>query len=123
MNNVDTPIIRATSQKSAASKRRRRPISPTTHRIGEVAEKLGVATSVLRFWEHEFSLKSPRTAGGQRFYTMSEVEKLTTIRELLYRQKLTIAGAKQVLAHEADPSPDIMKLKAELLRLRAHLES
>jgi DNA-binding transcriptional MerR regulator len=67
-------------------------------RIGELAEKVGVECFVIRFWEKEFKLKSPRSRGGQRFYTQKELETFQTIKNLLYEQKFTIEGAKNVMS-------------------------
>lgn len=67
-------------------------------RIGTLAEKLQVERFVIRFWEKEFSLKPNRTTGKQRFYTVEDLHKFTTIKELLYNKGLTIAGAKKHFA-------------------------
>jgi DNA-binding transcriptional MerR regulator len=66
-------------------------------RIGELAKRVGVERFVIRFWEKEFKLKSPRSIGGQRFYTPRELETFKAIKDLLYHQKFTIEGAKRVL--------------------------
>ncbi len=64
------------------------------YRIGEIAAILKVNTSALRFWETQFSVLAPRkTRTGQRLYSSSELELLKEIRNLLYVEKLTIAGA------------------------------
>ena len=64
-------------------------------RIGTLAEKLNVEKFVIRFWEKEFNIKSNRSSGKQRFYSESDFQKFATIKELLYDQGLTIAGAKK----------------------------
>ena len=67
-------------------------------RIGEVSEFTGLPTSVLRYWETEFSSLAPRkSSSGQRLYTRKDVELITGIRELLYAEKLTIEGARKRL--------------------------
>jgi DNA-binding transcriptional MerR regulator len=69
------------------------------HKIGEVAAMLDVNTSVLRFWETQFTELAPvKTKSGQRLYSRQEVALLQEIYRLLYVQKLTIAGAKARLA-------------------------
>jgi len=63
--------------------------------ISEVAEILGVKTSVLRFWEKEFKeLKLKRSKGGRRFYKEKDIMFLRKIKKLLYEDGLTIKGAK-----------------------------
>jgi DNA-binding transcriptional MerR regulator len=66
-------------------------------RIGTLAQELGLEKFVVRFWEKEFDIKSSRSSGGQRYYTLSDVEKFKQIKDLLYTKKFTIAGAKDAL--------------------------
>ena len=67
-------------------------------RIGDVSEIAGVETHVLRFWETEFpTLKPRKTPSGQRQYRRKDVETILTIKELLYSEKYTIAGARKAL--------------------------
>jgi DNA-binding transcriptional MerR regulator len=74
-------------------------------RIGEVAHLVGVEPHVLRYWEQEFrSIRPTKSQRGQRVYTRRDVEHLRKIRELLYEQGFTIAGAKKALrAKGAEP--------------------
>ncbi len=69
-------------------------------RIGELAQKVGVERFVIRFWEKEFKLKSPRSHGGQRFYTQKELDTFQIIKNLLYEQRFTIAGAKNFIREQ-----------------------
>jgi DNA-binding transcriptional MerR regulator len=67
-------------------------------RIGEVAELVGVEPHVLRYWEREFrSVRPTKSAKGQRVYSRRDVESLMRVRELLYKEGFTIAGAKKKL--------------------------
>ena len=67
-------------------------------RIGEVAGLVGVEPHVLRYWEREFrSIRPTKSAKGQRVYSRKDVENLIRVRELLYRDGFTIAGAKKKL--------------------------
>ncbi len=69
------------------------------YRIGEVAELVGVEPHVLRYWEREFrSIRPTKSAKGQRVYSRRDVENLMRVRELLYKEGFTIAGAKKKLA-------------------------
>lgn len=66
------------------------------YKIGEVADVAGVRTSVLRFWESEFSfLKPVKSSSGQRLYSKSEVELVLQVKHLLYDEKFTIEGVKK----------------------------
>ena len=70
-------------------------------RIGELAKNLGVEKFVIRFWEKEFRLNAYRSDGGQRFYQEKDVEKFKLIKQLLYDQGFTIAGAKKKILDKA----------------------
>ena len=67
-------------------------------RIGELAKELKVKKFVIRFWEKEFDFKSDRSNGGQRYYTQEDLMQFITIKDLLYNQGYTIAGAKSKLS-------------------------
>ena len=67
-------------------------------RIGEVAGLVGVEPHVLRYWEREFrSIRPTKSAKGQRVYSRRDVENLMRVRDLLYADGFTIAGAKKKL--------------------------
>src|SRR5262245_18624302 len=68
-------------------------------RIGEVCKLLKLEAYVLRFWEKEFPMLSPsKGANGRRMYRKKDVEMVIAIRNLLYSQGFTIAGARKVLS-------------------------
>jgi DNA-binding transcriptional MerR regulator len=70
-------------------------------KIGEVCEIAGVKPFVLRYWETEFPELSPtKGAGGQRTYTRGDVELILRIKQLLYEERFTVAGAKKRLTEE-----------------------
>ena len=66
--------------------------------ISEVSEELDVPAHVLRFWETKFTqLKPMKRSGGRRYYKVSDLELLSRIRDLLYRDGFTIKGAQKAL--------------------------
>lgn len=66
--------------------------------IAEVADELGVATHVLRFWETKFpQIKPMKRAGGRRYYRPDDVELVRKIRDLLYDKRYTIEGVQKVI--------------------------
>ena len=68
-------------------------------KIGEVCQLVGVEAHVLRYWETEFpTLQPQKNRAGQRTYRRKDVEMALRIRELLYDEGFTIAGAKKKLA-------------------------
>lgn len=117
--------------------------------ISEVAEELGVAQHVLRFWESKFPQVHPlKRGGGRRYYRPEDVELLRQIRSLLYDEGYTIKGAQKHLrarkprpaasGEQADRTPRLLVhpapagrgesqrrlagLRDELATLRAMLE-
>jgi DNA-binding transcriptional MerR regulator len=93
-------------------------------KIGEVCELAGVQAHVLRYWETEFPTLAPqKNRAGQRTYRRRDVEMALRIKELLYDEQYTIAGAKKKLANEirsggptretasAGPKPPVRSLK------------
>ena len=75
------------------------------YKIGEVCKLAEVQPYVLRYWETEFPQLAPnKSGGGQRLYTRAEIDTILRIKELLYREGFTIAGAKKKLETElAEP--------------------
>ena len=70
-------------------------------KIGEVCDLVGVQAHVLRYWETEFPMLSPqKNRSGQRSYRRRDVEVALRIKELLYDELFTIAGAKKKLQAE-----------------------
>ena len=70
-------------------------------KIGEVCELIKVQPHVLRYWETEFPMLAPqKNRAGQRVYRRKDVEMVLRIRDLLYEEKFTIAGAKKKLQDE-----------------------
>src|SRR6202158_5478956 len=83
-------------------------------KIGEVCDIAGVQAHVLRYWESEFPTLAPqKNRAGQRTYRRRDVEMALRIKELLYDEQYTIAGAQKKLAndsgrgasHEVDAPP------------------
>src|SRR6202042_322821 len=71
------------------------------YKIGEACKALGIQPYVLRYWETEFPDLSPsKSRSGQRVYSEKELEVIRRIKELLYDEGYTIAGAKKKLEGE-----------------------
>jgi UDP-N-acetylglucosamine/UDP-N-acetylgalactosamine diphosphorylase len=88
--------------------------------IGEVARVLGVKAHVIRYWESELPLLSPKKGlSGRREYSGNEIRLLLKFRHLLYDRKFTIEGAKRRLWEELGAGePD---LAARFAMIRADL--
>ena len=71
------------------------------YKIGEACRTVDIQPYVLRYWETEFSfLKPEKSKSGQRVYTEREIGLIRRIKELLYVEGYTIAGAKKRLENE-----------------------
>jgi DNA-binding transcriptional MerR regulator len=85
------------------------------YRIGEVAGIVGVEPHVLRYWETEFpSIRPQKSRSGQRVYSRRDVDKLLRVKELLYAQRFTIAGARQRLRESASSDETVTSTEAEV---------
>lgn len=73
------------------------------YRIGEACKQLDIQPYVLRYWETEFPVLSPKKSkSGQRVYSREELALIRRIKELLYEEGYTIAGAKKKLEAELE---------------------
>ena len=80
-------------------------------KIGEVCELVGVQAHVLRYWETEFPMLQPRkNRAGQRTYRRRDVEMARRIRQLLYDEGFTIAGARKRITTEGRASSSLLKI-------------
>jgi DNA-binding transcriptional MerR regulator len=84
-------------------------------KIGEVCELTGVQAHVLRYWESEFPMLAPqKNRAGQRTYRKRDVEMALRIKELLYDDQYTIAGAKKKLASELRGASKLKVVTSEM---------
>ena len=76
-------------------------------RIGEVCEITDTQPYVLRYWESEFPALAPaKNSSGQRIYRRRDIETVLRIKQLLYEEGFTIAGAKKRLESEMSTRAD-----------------
>jgi len=107
------------------------------YKIGEVSRLLGLKPSVLRFWEQEFpQLKPRKSSTGQRLYAKRELDLLQQLKKLVYGDKLTLEGARKVIAqpqqktvaeeieqvHIQEIKKILIAVKEELYRLRREMD-
>lgn len=102
-------------------------------RIGEVADRAGVRTSLLRYYEDVGLLSEPVRVSGQRRYDRSVLRRLAVI-DVAQRAGLTLDEIRELLDHGADPMsgrlaeiaarrlPEIDALIDRAQRVRAWLE-
>lgn len=73
-------------------------LSKLYYSIGEVADLFGVNTSLIRFWEKEFSILKPKkNKKGNRLFTTKDIKNLELIYDLVKNKGFTLDGAKKEL--------------------------
>jgi DNA-binding transcriptional MerR regulator len=66
------------------------------YKIGEISDIADIEPYVLRYWESEFPFLKPRkNKAGQRVYARKDLELIIQIKNLLYKEKYTIAGVRK----------------------------
>jgi DNA-binding transcriptional MerR regulator len=82
------------------------------YKIGEVAKFTGIKTHVLRYWETEFKAIRPnKSRSNQRLYRKQDVELILRLKDLLYNQGFTIAGARKKLREK--PAEKVAEVTVE----------
>lgn len=92
--------------------------------IGEVAQLLCVATSLIRFWEKKFpSLQPHKNKQGARRYTQADIAQLRKIYQLVKEKGYTLHGASEAIKHNRSKLLSNAEILDTLKRLRAFLVS
>jgi len=90
--------------------------------IGEVAEQFNVATSLIRFWESEFSILHPKkNKKGNRQFTKDDIRKLQLIYHLVKERGFTLQGAKDMLKNNPESLQDKMEVIESLSQVKSFL--
>jgi DNA-binding transcriptional MerR regulator len=89
-------------------------VTPKLYKAGEVCELLQVQPYVLRSWEKEFpgigvQGKSPESP---RLYRQSDLEHVRQIKQLVFGEGLTVAGARRKLETSAPPTSVVSEAEA-----------
>ena len=67
--------------------------------ISEVSKLTKLKAYVLRYWETEFTQLNPlKNRAGNRTYRQKDIDIVLKIKDLLYKKKFTIDGARTVLS-------------------------
>lgn len=75
--------------------------------IGELANRIGVPTHILRYWETRFpELKPLQRSGRRRYYRAEDVALVERIHALLHDQGFTVEGARKALMGSGDDNPE-----------------
>ncbi|MBA5628994.1 MerR family transcriptional regulator [Moheibacter lacus] len=93
--------------------------------IGEVSKAFGVNASLIRFWEKEFEVISPKkNKKGNRYFTQQDIKNLKLIYHLVKERGYTLDGAKTALEENQSIKEDVEliarmeSIRSELVRLK-----
>ena len=96
------PTVSLMAQAVADSSKR------TWLKAADVCERAQVQPYVLRTWEIEFSdLGVVKNPGGPRLYRPADLERVLRIKQLVFVEGLTLAGARRKLDEERQPSDEL----------------
>ena len=92
--------------------------------ISEVAKMFDVNESLLRYWEKEFPMISPKKTGGSvRQYRKEDIENIRLVYHLVKEKGMTLAGAKQRLRQNKEGTMQTANVVERLKRIREELVS
>lgn len=99
------------------------------YNINEVAQHLKVNASLIRFWEKEFPLLTPKkNSKGNRQYTKEDIDLIETIYHLVKERGFTLQGAHEKLKQsnliskqEVEVVQSLNKIKQFLLNIKNEL--
>ena len=100
--------------------------------IKEVSSLLKEPETTLRYWEEKFPeiIKPTRNERGVRFYKISDLEDIRTIKYMIRDRRLTLDGVRKILKNNIESVKKqariVMKLqniKAELKALRSAIDN
>lgn len=81
--------------------------------ISEAAEKTGIESHVLRYWEEELDLEIPRNEMGHRYYTENQIELFKQIKELKDKG-YQLKAVKSVLGHSGGEMTELVDCEMEI---------
>jgi len=89
---------------------------PKVYKAGEICELVQVQPYVLRSWEKEFpGIGIQKTPESPRLYRQSDLEHVQRIKQLVFEEGLTVAGARRRLEETSSPTKTAAAEAAEVL--------
>ena len=94
--------------------------------IGEIAEAFDVNPSLIRFWEKEFEILTPKkNTRRTRKFTVQDIDKIELIHFLVKERGFTLEGAKKEINSQNSSQHQIVRrlksIREKLLRIRENL--
>ena len=88
-------------------------MTPKLFKAAEVCEKTGLQPYVLRSWEKEFPwIGLQKSQDSTRLYRQSDVDQVLRIKELVFSEGLTLAGARRRIEESRPASAERAKAEA-----------
>ncbi len=108
---------------------KQKEIEKKYYTIGEVADLFKVASSLIRYWETEFDIISPKkNRKGNRLYTPEDIESIKLVYHLVKEKGYTLQGAREMIKNEGIKAKDkseaihaLERVKDFLLELKRNL--
>tara|TARA_B100002052_G_C15670686_1_gene501616 strand:- start:215 stop:550 length:336 start_codon:yes stop_codon:yes gene_type:complete len=101
---------------------KKKTIEKLYYSIGEVAKKLNVNVSLIRFWEKEFEILKPKkNKKGNRMFTVKDYDNLKIIYHLVKERGFTLEGAKKKLKENKEDTTDNFEIISRLKEIRSFL--
>ena len=73
------------------------------YKIGDVATKFGVSTSLIRYWEQQFPMIKPKkNHKGTRYFTKKDVDNFGIIFHLVKEKGMTIKGTLEYIDNKKE---------------------
>jgi DNA-binding transcriptional MerR regulator len=107
-----------------------KPVEKLYYSIGEVAEMFQVNTSLIRYWEKEFSIIKPKkNKKGNRFFTQEDIDNFHLIYHYVKERGMTLKGAQQKLKENKEDAVNnfavvqsLQQIREMLVEIRDNLE-
>ncbi len=100
-----------------------KPVEKMYYSMGEVSKIIGENASLIRFWEREFSILSPKkNSKGNRLFTAKDLENLKLIYHLVKEKGYTLQGANDYLKLNATTTKDRLEIIRALEETKKFLE-
>ncbi len=90
--------------------------------IGEVAEQFKVNTSLIRYWEKEFTILKPKkNKKGNRLFTQKDIDNLHLIYHYVKERGMTLSGAKLKMKDNREDTVNNFEAVKKLKDIRQQL--
>lgn len=97
-------------------------ITKLYYSIGEVAQILNLSSSLIRYWENEFPMLSPRkNRKGNRMFTDKDIDQIRLIHHLVKERGYTLDGAKKRLRENKEATINKYNAVQSLQKIRSYL--